>query len=282
MKFLKEVLNLGRFFWGTPKEYKNIIFYSEHGGYYPNFEGLIKELTEKHRQTICYVTSDLKDPIFKSSKENVRIFYFKSLLSLFMGMVKSKVFVMTMPDLNQFYLKRSMNPVHYIYVFHSPVSTHLAYLPGAFDYYDSLLCIGPYQVREIRKYEKMHDQPEKELVEAGYYRIERIFADFKKYREGKKAGEDKITILIAPSWGVANVLVSCGEPLCELLLDAGYKVIVRPHPETVRRTPEVPKALEKKFGYNPGSGGIDLRYVRDGSGIRPGNGTAGAVFGCSL
>ena len=58
-------------------------------------------------------------------------------------------------------------------------------------------------------------------------------------------------MLIAPSWGVKNVLESCGERLVELLLENGYEVIVRPHPETFRLSPIMIDILAKKFGNDP-------------------------------
>lgn len=133
MKFLKEISHFYRFFWKTPQEEKKIIFYAEHDGYYPYFEGLIEELIKKNKRTICYITSSINDPILKSSRSGIKTFYLKTLLPFFMIFVKCKVFIMTLPDLNQFHIKRSVNPVHYIYVFHSLVSTHMAYLSGAFD-----------------------------------------------------------------------------------------------------------------------------------------------------
>jgi len=54
----KEVAYFYRFFWKTPKSDKAIVIYSEHEGYYPYFEGLIKKLTGEHEKTLCYITSD--------------------------------------------------------------------------------------------------------------------------------------------------------------------------------------------------------------------------------
>ena len=62
---------------------------------------------------------------------------------------------------------------------------------------------------------------------------------------------DRVTILIAPSWGADNVLESCGEELVGLLLREGYQVIVRPHPETVKRSPGLITQLTAKFGKSP-------------------------------
>ena len=227
-----------------------MVFYAEHSGYYPYFEGLIRELTDNYQQTVSYVTSDPLDPVLKAQKPRLRAFYINKLLSSFMRFVDCKVFVMTLTDLNQFYLKRSRNPVHYVYVFHALVSTHMMYRRGAFDYYDSILCAGPYHIQEIRRYEKLAGLKPKKLVEAGYYRLDRIYETYKNQHflpvtSGKK------TVLIAPSWGDKNILESCGEELITILLKAGYKVIVRPHPETIRRSPALIAKLESVFVRHP-------------------------------
>jgi YidC/Oxa1 family membrane protein insertase len=127
----------------------------------------------------------------------------------------------------------------------------MKYLYGAFDYYDSILCVGPHHIKEIRKREELHELPRKELVKAGYYPLERIYTEYQEYLAEQSLVRDKTSVLIAPSWGERNVLESCGESLVDLLLEKGYKVIVRPHPETVRRTPELIDMLDIKFGKNP-------------------------------
>lgn len=248
---IKEIKDFIRFFWKTSKEEKAIIFYAEHEGYYPNFEGLIKELIGIHKQTLCYITSELNDPILRTLNPQIKSFYLNKLLPIFMAFVNCKVFIMTLTDLNQYHLKRSANPVHYIYVFHALVSTHMLYRYGAFDYYDSILCVGPHQIKEIRKHEQLNSLKQKILVEAGYYRLERIYQKYTKYLENKVPVSKNGTILIAPSWGRQNVLESCGDQLVMLLLDSGYNVIVRPHPETVRRNPELIELLANIFGSNP-------------------------------
>ena len=82
-------------------------------------------------------------------------------------------------------------------------------------------------------------------------KIPAIYAEFQKYIVKHSLGGENSTILIAPSWGAENILESCGERLVELLLDKGYKVIVRPHPETVRRSPKLIDNMAKKFDDNP-------------------------------
>jgi YidC/Oxa1 family membrane protein insertase len=251
MKFIKEIIDFCRFFWRTKKEDKSIIFYAEHEIYYRNFEGILDELIGKKQWTVCYVTSDPNDPVLQKSEPKIKTFYLKRLLPFFMIFVNCKVFVMTMTDLNQLHIKRSINSVHYVYVFHSPVSTHMIYLFGAFDHYDSILCVGQHHIKEIRRHEELHNLPKKELIEAGYYPLERIYTNYQEYLANQTQVKGKTTIIAAPSWGNNNILESCGERLANLLLENGYEVIIRPHPETLKRTPEMIHSLVAKYGDNP-------------------------------
>jgi len=247
---LKEIAHYRRFKRLSVQD-RSIVFYAEHSGYYPYFEGIIKKLTDEYDRTLCYITSDRHDPILSNSDPRIKTFYLNRLLPFFMAFVGCKVFVMTLTDLNKFHLKRSINPVHYVYVFHALVSTHMAYRYGAFDHYDCILCAGPHQIKEIRQHEKLNNLPPKTLVEAGYYRLERIYQDYQEYVRQKPSQPDKEIILIAPSWGADNVLESCGEELVGLLLREGYQVIVRPHPETVKHSPGLIAQLTTKFGKSP-------------------------------
>lgn len=247
---LKEIAHYRRFKRLSVQD-RSIVFYAEHSGYYPYFEGIIKELTEEYGRTLCYITSDRRDPILTNSDPRIKTFYLNRLLPFLMAFIDCKVFVMTLTDLNKFHLKRSINRVYYVYVFHALVSTHMVYRYGAFDHYDYILCGGPHHVEEIRRHEKLSNLPPKTLVEAGYYRLERIYQDYQEYVRQKVSQPDREIVLIAPSWGVANVLESCGEELVGLLLREGYQVIVRPHPETMKRSPGLISRLASKFGKSP-------------------------------
>ena len=247
MSLARELVDLIRFFRRTPPAARRIVFYAEHEGYYACFEGLVEELLEKRRVPVCYVTSDAGDPILRTERSGLRTFYLKRLLSCFMRLVRCRVFVMTLTDLHRFYLKRSVHPVHYVYVFHSMVSTHMMYRRGAFDHYDSILCAGPYHVREIAASERLGDLPPKELVAAGYYRLERIHTEYLKLSDRPADRRTGVTVLIAPSWGETNLLKTCGRSLIKLLLERRYRVIVRPHPETVRRDRGLLENLRREF-----------------------------------
>ena len=249
--FCRELADIFRFFLKTPAEEKKIVFYAEHEGYYAAFDGLIKTLLEEHGQSLCYVTSDPNDPILETPRREINAFYVNKLLPLFMGIVNCRAMVMTMPDLNQFHIKRSINDVHYVYVFHAIVSTHMVYRYGAFDHYDSILCVGPHHVKEIREYEKQNQLSPKTLVKAGYHRLEQIYNAYQRLAAEGRPSTSKPTILIAPSWAPHNILESCVMPLIENLLQADYGVIVRPHPEAKKHAPELIESLAKKFADHP-------------------------------
>ncbi len=249
MGLMAEISAWFRFAFRTPESAKKIVFYSEQASYWAYLEGVVNAIQKESESEFCYVTSDAEDPILTRRDPQIHAFYLKTLLPYFMLLVKCRVFVMTLTELNQHHLRRSIHPVHYVYLFHSLISTHMAYRRGAFDHYDSILCCGPYQVDEIRRQEALDDLPKKELIEGGYYRLERIYAASQEHSSISAAvtdetqvrstsGGEKRRVLVAPSWAANNVLEEHGILLAETLVGAGYEVIMRPHPETLKRDPK--------------------------------------------
>ena len=174
----KEIMSYLRFLWMTPRSFKKVLFYSEGESYYPIFEGVLQALSQRYGIKVCYITSDVNDPILLRNDPCIRTFYIDRLTELFMKFVNCRVLIMTMTDLDNYYLGRSINPVHYVYMFHSMCSTHMGYRFGAFDNYDSILCTSPHQIEEIRRSEELYNLKPKILVEAGYHRLERICEAF--------------------------------------------------------------------------------------------------------
>ena len=235
---------------------RSIVFYSESSVIlYPYVEEIIKEL-EKRDQKICYVTSSKDDPIFKNENKNIRVFYigdWYKRTKFFLGL-KVKVLIMTMPDLGNYHIKRSkVFPVHYVYVFHTITSTHMVFQKSAFDHFDSIFCVGPYQIQELRATEQLYSLKQKNLVECGYGLIDKLIRSRSSLPQQQNflSKNNKKNILIAPSWGKQNLLESIGIELVKILLDAGYYVTVRPHPMTIKKSPKIIKQILEKFEKNP-------------------------------
>jgi YidC/Oxa1 family membrane protein insertase len=229
------------------------VFYSEGPGYWTHLGPLIECLTQRHRMPVVYLTSEDNDPLLSTPPEQVAPFYIgdQSVRTMLFRTLDVGVLVMTMPDLETFHIKRSLHPVHYVYVHHSIVSTHMVYRPGAFDHFDTIFCVGPHHVEETRAAEKLYGLPAKTLFEHGYGRLEQIMVEAVTRQHSRHAAAHGPHVLIAPSWGPQAMLETCGHAFVGALLDAGFVVTVRPHPQTRRFKPAVLDALTADFGSHP-------------------------------
>ena len=54
-------------------------------------------------------------------------------------------------------------------------------------------------------------------------------------------------MLLAPSWGESAILKKYGEKIIEVLLQTGYHVIVRPHPQSFRSETEMIERIMKAY-----------------------------------
>ena len=232
---------------------RSIVFYSEDISSFVHFEQIIHELTEKMGCQICYVTSAKDDPILTSQNKRIKAFYIGlgAIRTKFFMELKAEVLVMTMPNLETYFIKRSkVYPVHYVYVFHSIVSTHTIYRKGAFDHFDSIFCVGPHHVEEISATESVYNLKHKNLVKYGYGLLDNLQTN-KSMKNQQRCTEDgKKKILVAPSWGKNGLLETKGLELVKILLDGGYHVTVRPHPMTIRKWSKTIKAIENEFKSN--------------------------------
>ena len=146
--------------------------------------------------------------------------------------------------------------MHYVYVFHSMGSTHMVDHANSFDHYDTLFCAGPHQMKEIRRREELKQLPAKALYDFGHPRLEQVMRMLGEMPAARGASEPPV-VLVAPTWGDTSIFNHCGEPLLRVLLDAGYRVIMRPHYHSNRLTPEVINGLREAFADRTGFEYID-------------------------
>jgi YidC/Oxa1 family membrane protein insertase len=120
------------------------------------------------------------------------------------------------------------------------------------DQFDSIFCVGKYQVQEIRATEELYNLNKKNLVECGYGLLDKLIRlRSLSTQQNFLSQNNKKKVLIAPSWGKQNLLESVGIELVKILLDAGYHVTIRPHPMTIKKSPKVVKQIKEKFEKNP-------------------------------
>lgn len=226
---------------------KHLVFYSEGRGFYKYYAGIIEYLLKNTNITIHYITSDPEDPVFEMEKENehFRAYYIgeNKLITLMMK-IEADVVVMTMPDLENYHIKRSYikKDIEYIYVPHGLDSINLTMRKGSVDHFDTVLCTSRNQVEEIRATENVYRLPAKELIECGYPVLDDMRSAYKKSdAHGNKQ------ILIAPSWQADNIVDNCLEQILDALSGSGYNITVRPHPQHVRHKAEQMEKLKERY-----------------------------------
>lgn len=228
---------------------KHIVFYSERSGFYKYFQGAIEWLLENSDVTIHYITSDPNDQVFKLQEQQPRLvpYYIgdRRLITLMMKL-DCDVAVMTLDDLENFYIKRSYvrKDIEYVYMYHHMTSTHLVATRESLDHYDTILCVGPHQLREHRRAEEIRHLPARTLVECGYDLLDRQIAD---YAKRDKTESERPVVLVAPSWQEDCILDLCADEVLRPLLAGGYRVIVRPHPEYTKRYRARWESLQQRF-----------------------------------
>ena len=240
-------------FEGLKQNERDVVFYSENENSMLIFKSLISELTNKHNLNICYVTSSKDESILKKPNNKIKSFFIGDgvVRTKFFLNLKAKILIMTMPDLETFHIKKSkVYPVHYVYLFHSMVSTHLIYRRSAFEHFDSIFCVGNYQLDEIRSTEKLYDLKPKNLIRYGYSHLDNLLEKYSKRILLPKNNENKLHILLAPSWSDDGLFENISEKVIDILLREGYKVTFRPHPMTQKKSKKKIDRMTEKFSKN--------------------------------
>ena len=230
---------------------KHLVFYSESNGFYKYYKAIIDYLLENTNIVIHYITSDYNDKIFEVEKENeqIKAYYIeeKKLITLMMQM-DADVVVMTMPDIDNYHIKRSYvrKDIEYIYIPHGMDSINLTMRNKSINNYNTIFTTGKYQKEEQEKTNQVYDLKDRKLVDWGYALLDDMIADYEK----NKVVNDQKTVLIAPSWQKDNIVDLCLNEILDSLKEEDLKVIVRPHPQHVRHMKDKFENMKEQFKDN--------------------------------
>jgi YidC/Oxa1 family membrane protein insertase len=246
---------------------RNLVFYAESESYWGYLYPFIQHLVEKHGKSVSYLTSSPSDPVLEGKIPGIRPFCIGkgAIRTILFASLEADVMVMTLPDFGKSYIKRSKFPVHYVFVPHNMNSTHMVFNKGAHDAFDTIFCVGPHQLAELREAEGLYDLPPRTLVENGYVRLDTLHDEVER-RGSSSSPTLKRQVFIAPSWPPHSLLEIVGVDLIEVLLSVGYAVVVRPHRDTQRVHFD---ALRNRFGEDQnfilaeGKQGLDAFYTSD-------------------
>ena len=156
--------------------------------------------------------------------DNIEIFVFKTnfFRELLFLTLKLKFLYSSTPDLNNTLFKRSkFSNCKYIYLQHSPVSLNLIYRENAFDFFDAIQVISKYQFNEIEEIKKINS------LNVKVFKSKYLFVEKQKKN---KVQNNKIDVLIAPSWNTQFYKLNCHQILKKLFFDKNISFRLRPHP----------------------------------------------------
>ena len=227
--------------------YKPYVIYNEGNQYWNTFKPVVEEF-EARKIPLEYLTSSKNDPIFEQKYNYVKAEFIGEGNSAFakLNMLSAGIVLMTTPGLQVYQLKRSKNVKHYSHVLHMPNDATTYRLFGL-DFFDSVLLTGDYQATDLRYLEEKRGINKKELVTVGC-----PYLDVYKQNIANIPEEENhpFTVLVSPSWGDVGLLKKYGEKLLDPLSKTGWRIIVRPHPQSKKSEAEMLEHLTERYKDN--------------------------------
>lgn len=223
------------------------VIYAEDKRYWTLFKPIVEEF-EKREIELLYLTSSQDDPVFETGFQHVKAECLGEGNKAFarLNFLSADLVLATTPGLDVYQWKRSKNVKHYCHIFHS--ADTIKYELFGIDYYDSVLLTGgDYQRNDIRKLEEIRGLTEKELITVGCPYWDE---SYKTIEQLPKEDCHRFTVLISPSWGKSALLSRYGEKLLDPLIKTDWKIIVRPHPQSLSVEKDMIDHLCKKYMEN--------------------------------
>ena len=205
----------------------------------------ICQIFEQKGQRLVYMTASPDDPALDEKFEYVKCEFIGEGNRAFarLNMLSADVLLSTTPGLDVYQWKRSKDVKYYIHIPHA-VTDITSYRMFGIDYYDSILLTGEYMRHQVRELERIRSLPAKDLEVVGLPYMDELL---KKKEAAGPAPDHPTTVLLAPSWGESSIFNRYGEAVFQALLNTGYHVIVRPHPQSYVSEKELLEKLQKAF-----------------------------------
>lgn len=203
--------------------------YTDSKRYWNVFEPICNEF-EKRQVCLKYLTQSKDDPVFNKKYNFINPEFIgegnKGIAK--MNFLNADIVISTTPSLDVYQWKKSKNVKLYVHVTHA-CNDITSYRMFGSDYYDVILVNGQYQIDQVRKLEKIRNLPKKECKVVGLP----YFDEIKKRIGINNKNKNEIpVVLVAPSWGESSLINKYGHLLIDKLIETGYKIIIRPHPQS--------------------------------------------------
>ena len=226
-----------------------LVIFSDDKRYWNVFKPVCRELDSRGIDVV-YMTASSDDPALDNDMPHVSAEFIGEGNRAYarLGLLNAKILLSTTPGLDVYQWKRSKNVDFYIHMLHA-ANDVAAYRMFGIDYYDAILLSGEYQVSDVRELEKIRNLPAKELVKVGIPYMDdmrnRLEEDLKNENIGAEAHNR--TVLLAPSWGASSLFNVYGSELIDALINTGYNIIIRPHPQSYTAEADLISNLKRKY-----------------------------------
>lgn len=226
------------------------VIFSDHKRYWNVFEPICDEF-ESRGISCTYYTASSDDPALSKEYSHVKCEFIGEGNKGFahLNMMKAYVCLSTTPGLDVLQWKRSKDVSWYAHIFHE-LSDGLLYRMFALDHYDAVLATGDIQEHAVRTLEEMRHLPAKEICIVGSTYLDRLYRRYQEYDIPAKKDNSDITVLLAPTWGGSGILKRFGRDFIQALVETGYRIIIRPHPQSKVSEKDMLDELEKEFPEN--------------------------------
>lgn len=229
-----------------------IAMFSDSKRYWNVFEPICDEL-ESRGVSASYLTASPDDPALEKPYEHVSCEFIGEGNKAFarLNMLKADIVLSSTPGLDVYQWKRSRDVKWYAHVLHA-VSDATMYRMFGLDFYDAVLLTGSYQADQLRELERLRNLPAKELVVVGQPYMDAMAKRLERAEAGMAEGDAAAdpsapTVLLAPSWGASAILSLYGGEMIGRLLDAGFRVIIRPHPQSFTSEADLIEQLQREY-----------------------------------
>lgn len=220
------------------------VIFSDSKRYWNIFEPICNAF-EARGERVRYMTASPDDPALEKSYEHVTCEFIGEGNKAFarLNMLHADLLLSTTPSLDVFQWKRSKDVKYYVHILHAASDVTLYRMFGI-DYYDAMLLSGEYQITQLRALEKVRKLPEKEMELVGCVPLDELK---RRLDEVRREPQERTTVLLAPSWGKSAILQTYGGKIIDALLETGYHVIIRPHPQSFTSEKELMDQLMRDY-----------------------------------
>jgi len=233
------------------KSHLGIVIYSDSKRYWNVFGPIAREF-ESRKVPLVYYTQSPDDPALSEKFEYVKSEFIGDGNRGFakLNLLNADVCLSTTPGLDVLQWKRSKNCKWYVHVPHT-VDDLSGYRMFGLDFYDAVLTTGQNQIDLLKHIETLRPNiTKKEFVTVGSPILDSLSLRLSESNRNKQEQKKDRTVLLAPSWGKEGILSKFGSDFISALQATGFKIIVRPHPQTVSSEKEMLNSLMKEFPEN--------------------------------